>query len=76
MSDDLVSKMQTALAGMPVDKVASFHARFLAYLDAGLGDELRAAGDVEFGDCDAMALQVVWRERRAPDALEHVDARV
>ena len=64
MNEDLVAKMQTAISGLPVDKVASFHARFLAYLEAGLGDELRATGDVEFGDCDAMALQVVWRERR------------
>lgn len=64
MTEDLVAKMQAAIAGLPVDKVASFHARFLAYLEAGLGEDLRAAGDVEFGDCDAMALQVVWRERR------------
>jgi hypothetical protein len=65
MSEDLVSKMQKVVRGLPVDKIASFHAHFLAYLDAGLGDDLRALGDVEFGDCDAMALQVVWRERRA-----------
>jgi len=64
MNEDLITKMQTAIAGLPTEKVASFHARFLAYLDAGLGDDLRALGDVEFGDCDAMALQVVWRERR------------
>ncbi|MBS4019530.1 MAG: hypothetical protein KGZ68_14985 [Dechloromonas sp.] len=64
MTDDLVVKMQTAISGLPVDKVASFHARFLAYLEAGLVDDLRALSDVEFGDCDAMALQVVWRERR------------
>jgi len=64
MSEDLVAKMQMAISGLPADKVASFHARFLAYLEAGLGEDLRAAGDVEFGDCDAMALHVVWRERR------------
>jgi hypothetical protein len=64
MAEDLVSRMQKAILGLPVDKIASFHARFLAYLDAGLGEDLRALGDVEFGDCDAMALQVVWRERR------------
>jgi hypothetical protein len=64
ISEDFVSKMQEAVRGLPVDKIASFHARFIAYLNAGLGDDLRAIGDVEFGDCDAMALQVVWRERR------------
>jgi hypothetical protein len=64
MTEDLVAKMQAAIAALPVDKVASFHARFLAYIEAGLGEDLRAAGDAEFGDCDAMALQVVWRERR------------
>lgn len=63
MNENLVTRMQQVISGLPVDKVASFHARFLAYLDAGLGDELRALGDVEFGDCDAMALQIVWRER-------------
>ena len=65
MSEDLAVKMQAAISGLPVDKVASFHARFLAYLEAGLGDEILSAGDAEFGNCDAMALQIVWRERRA-----------
>lgn len=63
-NEDMVAKMQKAIAGLPGDKVASFHARFLAYFEAGLGEDLRAAGDVEFGDCDAIALQIVWRDRR------------
>lgn len=63
-SDELVSRMQAAISGLPVDKVASFHARFLAYLEAGLADELLAAGDVEFGHCDAQALGAAWKARR------------
>ncbi|MFO1126383.1 MAG: hypothetical protein U1E25_14640 [Methylocystis sp.] len=64
MNEELIAKMQTAIAELPVDKVASFHARFLAYLSAGLADELIAESDIEFGNCDAMALQRAWRDRR------------
>ncbi|MFA7308180.1 MAG: hypothetical protein WC026_16080 [Hyphomicrobium sp.] len=64
MSEELISRMQVAISGLPTDKLASFHARFIAYLEAGLCDDLRVLGDVEFGDCDARALQVIWRERR------------
>ncbi len=64
MNEELVGKMQTAISGLPADKVASFHARFLAYLDAGLGGDLRAAGDIEFGHGDAQALSRVWLARR------------
>lgn len=63
-SDELASRMHAAISGLPEDKVASFHARFLAYLEAGLGDDLRSLGDAEFGHCDAQALSAAWKARR------------
>jgi len=64
MTDELITKMADAITDFPMEKIGSFHARFLAYLEAGLADDLRAAGDVEFGHCDAQALNRVWTARR------------
>ncbi len=64
MNEELIAKMQVAIVDLPVEKVANFHARFLAYLEAGIGDDLRAAGDIEFGNYDAAALGRVWQARR------------
>lgn len=61
MNEELITKMVAAISNLTREKMASFHARFLAYLDAELADDLRAEGDVEFGHCDAMALQCAWR---------------
>lgn len=64
MNEELIAKMQTAITDLPIDLVGSFHARFIAYLAAGLSDELSAEGHVEFGHCDAIALQGAWRSRQ------------
>jgi hypothetical protein len=61
MNEELIEKMRATIADLAPEKMASFHARFLAYLDAGLGDELREAGWIEFGHCDAMALNRAGR---------------
>lgn len=74
MNEELVEKMQTAISGLPADKVASFHARFLAYLAADLVDDLRAVGDVSFCDYDAMALSAKMNVTRADTIAFLVEA--
>jgi hypothetical protein len=64
VNEELITKMADAITDFPTEKLASFHGRFLAYLGAGLSEELGALDWVGFADCDAQALNRVWMARR------------
>jgi hypothetical protein len=65
MNEELITKMANAITDFPMEKLASFHGRFLAYLSAGLSEDLQASDWVAFSDCDAQALNRVWTARRS-----------